>query len=491
MSILPRRAPSRKGIPTMADIAPPNAPPLPAGEGLTQGLADYILGVRYEALPAEVRSKCLELLLDALACGLAGSRTPLGQTVRELARAMGGCPQASLWGTEAKSSCTWAAYHNASVINALDYDDTAEIGHPGATVIPVIWALAEWKDLDGGALIEAMVTGYETSIRTAAAVLPSVARYSQIHGIGTPQTLGAAAAAARLLGLNREQTLNALGIAGANAPVAHAGKFGWTDKSISYIKDNVAVPAEIGLRAAVLAEQGYQGSESILDGETGFWVMAGSDRFDYPQLMDFSEYRILNVSLKPYPCCRWIHTTLDVCRDLRRQGPFEARDIHRVDVFSLPVLAKQFQRKVPHNFIDLQFSVPLSLSLAICNVPWAQWWRKENHLRQEVLDTAARIEVHSQDDYQVRFEDLGRRSACIPTRLEITLKNGRKLEGYAEEARGLPSKPLSPAERLEKFNHLTEGLLAPDPRDRLRKDIQNLDRLSRIPRISELMAPTL
>ena len=317
--------------------------------------------------------------------------------------------------------------------------------------------------------------------------MPSVSRYAQIHGIGTPQTFGAVAAASKLLQLDRDQILNALGIAGATAPVAHAGKFGWTDKGISFVKDNAAVPAEIGLRAALLAQAGYQGSESILDGETGFWLMAGSDRCDFDQLQDFSRYRILEVSLKPYPCCRWLHTTLDVLRELRENRGFHAADVERVVVRSIPALAGQFQRRMPYNFIDVQFSVPLSVSLLLLDADLTSWWRLENHCRPEVLELAARVEVYSSDEFQSRFEALGRRSACIPARVEVILKNGARLDGYAEEASGLPSKPMSGQERLMKFNELTRPFLSQKRRDRLKKEIQSLNESSKINQLSDIM----
>ena len=278
----------------------------------TLAIGKEVIDRTFDDIPDPVVSKCKTLILDALACGIAGSRTPIGRIVSDLADHLGGKPQATILGAGFKTSCTTAAFVNASAVNALDYDDTAQFGHPGSTTIPAVLALGEYLNCDGRAVIEAIVIGYEVGLRVASAINPTYERYRQVHGIGTPQIFGATAAAAKLLGLDLESTLNAFGIAGASAPVAHAGKFGWHDKSIAFVKDNVAWPAESGLRAALLAEKGYEGSESILDGNNGFWVMAGSDRCDFNSMMDFSQYQILGVSLKPYPCCRWIHTTLDV-----------------------------------------------------------------------------------------------------------------------------------------------------------------------------------
>jgi 2-methylcitrate dehydratase PrpD len=112
------------------------------------------------------------------------------------------------------------------------------------------------------------------------AVRPSWDRRVRVHGIGVTQTFGAVAACARLLGLGFEQTLNAFGLAGAFAPLPHEGKFGWDEARLTCVKDNVAWPAEGGLRAASLAARGFLATREILDGERGLWIMTGSDRCD-------------------------------------------------------------------------------------------------------------------------------------------------------------------------------------------------------------------
>ena len=96
-----------------------------------------------------------------------------------------------------------------------------------------------------------------------------------MYGSGTVQTFGAAAAAARLLRLDAEATLGAFGLAGGFAPLPHEAKFGWDEERLSWIKDNVAWPAEARVRAARLAARGFRATRTILDGERGLWRMTG------------------------------------------------------------------------------------------------------------------------------------------------------------------------------------------------------------------------
>ena len=193
---------------------------------LTSTIAEQVVRNTYANIPKSVISKCKELILGALCCGIAGSKTPIGKAVVELAEELGGNPHSTVIGTNMRTAFTSAAFVNASAINAMDYDDTAQTGHPGSSILSSALALGEMRNCNGR----------------------------------------------------------------------------------SFIEDNVAWPAEVGLRAALLAAKGYEGSESILDGNCGFWRMAGSDRCNFKVMEDFSDFKTLDISLKPYPCCRWIHT---------------------------------------------------------------------------------------------------------------------------------------------------------------------------------------
>jgi 2-methylcitrate dehydratase PrpD len=367
------------------------------------------------------------------------------------------------------------AYANASAMNAQDYDDTGRSGHPGSSIVPAALALGEKLGKDGQAIILACVTGYEIGIRVARAIEPSWERYRQIHGIGTAQTFGSMAACAKLLDLDLGSTLNAFGVAGATAPVAHAGKFGWVDKSIAFIKDNVAWPAEAGLRAALLAEMGYEGSESILDGNQGYWVMAGSDQCDFERLTDFSDYEIMNVSLKPYPCCRWIHTTLDALGELVAENQFDLTEVERVDVFSTQALADYFGRTDPRTFVDVQFSIPCALALELSDIPYSVWYRPENWKNPKVLELASRVSVSMEIEYQDLYLELGRASSRIPARVEITIKGGDKFVRYCDVASGSPEKPMHPQARKTKVLDLTDERLSTESQVNLIREVENLD----------------
>jgi len=444
----------------------------------TRAMAEYLVGLDYAKLPPEIVSKCQELILDSLACGVRGSQTPIGLVTSDLARELGGNPDSTVLGADFKTARTTAAYVNASSINAMDYDDTGKGGHPGSSIIPAVMALGEKLGADGRSLLLACVAGYEIGTRVAMAIEPTWERYRQVHGVGTAQTFGSMAACAKLLGLDLEQTLNAFGIAGASAPVAHAGKFGWTEKSIAFVKDNVAWPAEAGLRAALLAWKGYEGCETILDGDRGYWVMAGSDQCDFDLLTDFSGFQILGVSLKPYPCCRWIHTTLDVLGRLMKEHGFKPSEIQKLEVFTIQPVAEFFGKTRPRTFVDVEFSIPCTMALKLHGVPHSEWFEPENWNRPEVLDLAAKSTVILDEAYQRLYLDLNRQSARIPARLEVSLPGGKKLAGYSDDAWGSPTNPMDRQQRLDKVRDLVRRRLSPDSGEEFIRNVEQLDRLS-------------
>jgi 2-methylcitrate dehydratase PrpD len=454
---------------------------------VTSTMADYVIGLEYTMLPPEVIAKCKEFILDALACGIRGSKTPIGTAVINFAKEIGGNQQATILGSDFRTACPTAAYVNASSINAMDYDDTGKGGHPGSTTISAALALGEKLNVSGKQLILSCVVGYEISTRVAAAIEPTWERYRQIHGVGTAQTFGSMAACSKLLSQNSDKTLNSFGVAGVTAPVAHAGKFGWQDKSIAFVKDNVAWPAEAGLRAALLAEQGYEGSESILDGEKGYWVMAGSDRCDFNVLTDFSKYQIMGVSLKPYPCCRWIHTTLDILVELQKEHRIEFDNVQKIDLYSIEPIADFFAEKYPRSFIDVEFSIPFSVALKLSNIPHSQWFETRNWQKPDITKLASHVNVHFEGNYQDLYLKLNRQSARIPARMEITLKNGEKITGYKDDAWGSPTNPMNREDRLEKTRDLLNGSLNSNDLTKFVEFIENLEKLDNINRISTLL----
>jgi 2-methylcitrate dehydratase PrpD len=427
--------------------------------GPTVALGRHVASLTLDGAPAVVRDRLKTLLLDHVGCALGGSRTPLARMAAAVATASGGDRAATVVGTDDRAAPGPAAFANATAANALDYDDTGVTGHPGATIIAAALAVAESRHLSGAALLEAMLAGYEVWSRISGAILPSWEGRRRVYGSGVTQTFGAAAAVARLVGLTAEQTVTAFGLAGAFAPLPHEGKFGWEEGRVSWVKDNVAWPAEGGIRAALLAAEGFRATGTILEGERGLWLMAGSDRCDFERMTRGlgQEYEVLRMSLKPYPCCRWIHSTLDIARDLAARHRIRPEEVERVTVRSIEAFRDWFAERRPATLVDAQFSVPHAVAMALLDRPRVTWWHEASRQDAAVETLMDRVELETDPAAQAAYATL-RDSARIPATVTIDTPRGR-FEGSRPGARGGPADPLSREEIEMKYRELAEPVL--------------------------------
>jgi 2-methylcitrate dehydratase PrpD len=422
----------------------------------TAVLARYTATASLDGVPAGVVRRVKELILDHLGCALGGSRTPLAGAAADVAGGGGG---ATVVGTSIKAAPGPAAFANAMAANALDYDDTGPTGHPGATIIPAALALAETRRLSGDAFMLAVLVGYEVWAHIRGAIQPSWERRVLVYGNGVTQTFGAAAASARLLGLDVERTLCAFGLAGAFAPLPHDGKVGWDEDRVSWVKDNVAWPAEGGLRAALLAERGFGATREILDGERGLWIMAGSDRCDFDRMIRGvgTEFDLLGVSSKPYPCCRWLHSTVDALRQVMTDHHVEPREVRRVTVRSMAPLVDWFQIRRPATMVDAEFSVPHAVAMTLLGRPRPEWWLEANRTDPDVLALIDCVTVELDEAAQAEYAR-NRNSARIPSTVAVETARGT-FEHSRKLCHGGPDDPMTWQEIEEKFRELAEPVI--------------------------------
>ena len=446
---------------------------------LTQTAAAYAANLSLDQVPADVQHKARQALRDHIACTLAGSQTDLGSLMRQTLTEKAEGP-ARLWGTLCSTAPGVAAFCNAVAANAMDFDDTSGAGHPGASVIPAAFAAASINDCSGRRLLTAIIVGYEVGIRTAAAIRPSWERYRQVHGIGTGQVFGAAAAACHILGLDAETITRAFGIAGTLAPVPHAGKFGWDERPLTWMKDNVAWPAEAGLRAALLARAGLPASHSILDGDKGFWIMASSDQFDPTVLEAYDTFQLMRLSLKPYPCCRWLHTTLGAVAELQADYSLQVDSIGKIHVDTILPIAEQFMEPAPQTMVDAQFSLPHAVAMKLLHVDVSGWWKSENRTCSEVQSLMRRVQARHDPSLTERYLAMGRQNGCIPVRVEVRSVNGKRLQAYEEVALGEPNNPLAEQDQVIKFETLTRHLLSQESRQKILSQIAKVETLESV-----------
>jgi 2-methylcitrate dehydratase PrpD len=453
-------------------------------ESPSAALASLPSQFRYEALPAPVVEKTKRLILDGLGCGLAGASSPLSQTVRRFAREFS--PGAyTVIGADAGATLLEAVFANAASINAQDFDDTGFRGHPGAIVLPAVLAMAEHVEANGQDVIGATALGYQACTRLSRALQPTHEQEQRVFGNGTCHVFGAALAAAYLLRLDAQTLADAIGIAGAFAPMANTGKYGWEVNRVSWVKDNLPRAAEAGVRAALLAQRGFVGHRHFLDGDSGFWRMAGSDRFQAEHVLDASAgFDICAVSIKPYPCCRWMHTALDAAVQLRIA--VGSAKIAAVEVHTIEPCAQHLANPAPQTLVDAQFSLPHCVALVLLDVAVDQWQTQEALHAPAVRALARRVSVHTDDAAQREYLARGRPDFGACARVAVTTHDDQRLEAQVHMPHVLGADAVD-----AKFLRNAEPVIGSACARRMTELVGELERMQDLAELTSLLrAPT-
>jgi len=394
-----------------------------------QTLAEVLNSVAFSELPEGVIEKTKQLILDSVGCMIGGTQLEQGQMVLGMFAGMGGTAEATMVTSLYKVPALHAAYANSYLANMLDYDDTYN-GHPGATTIPPALAVAEKVGASGQALIEAVVAGYEAGARVSEAIMRSPKRDQVVSGV-TWQVFNAAAAAGSLLGLEADAMSHCLSLAAFNAPVPFTHRIGLRKGKGTWTKNNFGWFSMGGVMAALLAHEGFRGNEEIFDGDTGFWVMSGSDQFDSHKLTrDLGDgYAVEKVHLKPYTTCRFFHPTLDALREILNGRDVSPEEIARIDVSTFYKLQEGFTF-YPSDLFNAPFSLPYAVALQVLKIPpgypyFDKKWLSDPKLRE--ISEKVHVSGWSEADEHFRQGMRGGTSKLI-SRVRLTLKSGRSWE---------------------------------------------------------------
>ncbi|MEI9803117.1 MAG: MmgE/PrpD family protein [Pseudolabrys sp.] len=327
--------------------------------GVTQSLARLVVTARWEDIPQDVRHQAKRSYMNFFAVALAGCRTgPVEIALRSLAQFSGG-KQATVVGRAERIDALSAAFLNAAGANVYDFCDThlKTVIHPTAPVAPATLALAELQKTSGPDLLLGSIVGQEIQARIGLAISPH--HYSQgWHITSTCGVFGAAAAAGKMLGLNEQQMVWAIGTA-ATQSSGLCECLGWPAKSVS-----VGNAARNGLWSALLAKDGFEGPPEPLAGVQGFYAAVGE-----PPKLDLvtdglgESWEIMNTSYKPYPGGFVIHPVLDCVLDWRRDNP--KAEVTRVVVRGNPLLADRTDRPNISTGREAQVSVQHAVAAAL------------------------------------------------------------------------------------------------------------------------------
>src|SRR5262249_51474640 len=343
----------------------------------------------------------------------------------------------------------WAALVNGTLAHGLDYDDThtESVVHVSASVVPAALAACEEAGADGRALLTALAAGMEANIRIGL-VARGGFHARGFHPTGICGTFASALAAGKVAGLDREQLADALGLAGSQA----AGSLEFLTDGTWAKRIHAGWAAHGGLIAARLAAAGFTGPRGTFDGRFGLYRshLGGGD-WDMAQLTSAlgQHWELLNIGLKPYPCCHFNHAFIDCAAALRQQGGVSADEIEEVECFiaarEVPVVCEPAaSKRAPQNDYDAKFSLPYTVASMLQRGHVSVDDFTEAAIRDPAVLALAQRVVYREDhgsDFPRRF----------PGWLRIRLRNGRVLEHREPINRGSAERPLAESEVGEKF----------------------------------------
>jgi 2-methylcitrate dehydratase PrpD len=445
--------------------------------------ARFALGPALGAAPVPVAEQAAVLALDTLGSCLASSREDFGRAALAAARRLGGPAESTLLGAGDKVGAASAVLANATLAHGLDFDDTREdaIVHTGSVAVPTALAVGEAVGASGRAVLEAMIAGVEVMCRVGLAV-PGRFHARHYHPTALAGSFAAAAVAGRLLGLGEDELVHAFGICGSQAAgiIEYLADGSWTKRL------HPGWAAHAGVTAALLAQSGFTGPETVFEGAHGFYqaFAGGHDEARLDGLLGTlgREWEIMQLTFKPYPCGSIAHPYMDCAARLRERHGIRPQEIARVRCRTaegpIPRLWEPLAAKHrPPNGYASKFSLPYLLAVILVKGRATLAEFTDGAVRDAaVLDVASRVgyERDPTIDYPRQF--IGH--------VAVHLRDGRVLEERQGHPRGGPDFPMTRAEIEAKFYGNAAPALAAEPAARV---VGILARLPAEPRITPLI----
>lgn len=416
-----------------------------AAQTAARTLAGYAAGLRYEDIPAPALERARQCIIDTTGAALFGSRLPWSRILAGHAQHCGGNGSSRVIGSALKVAPPAAALANGVAAHAFELDGLRKPSagvHPGAILLPAALAAGESLGADGKSLLTAFVAGAEVMFRIGLAARQTTESLG-FHAPGANGPFGSAIVAGMLLGLGADQLTQALGIAGSMGGGLLA--FAKAGNGAMVKRLHMGRAAEAGVVAALLARDGYEGPDTVLEGQYGYLEAYARDGDATQFTKDLgSHYDIVYACLKRYACHITAHTPVQSLQELRAEHGFDGDAVAQLTVHARHKILSHHDIREPRDVAGAQYSVPFCAAIAMyhdVNDPLAFSETALNDPRVRAL--AKRMRVVEMGD--------GEKGGAWATRVTVELKDGRRFERFAEEFRGTPASPLSADELKTKF----------------------------------------
>ena len=442
---------------------------------ISENLANYFCTLRYEDLPDNLVYQVKTFFLDWLGSAFAGLAQRPVQIMISVAKDMKGSLEATIIPTRGRHLPIIAALVNGASSHVVEMDDLhrESIFHPAASILPAVFAAGEKERVSGRTLILGILTGYEVGIRAALAAGKS--HYEYWHTTATCGTFGAAAGAARVMGLETEPFVWAIGSAGTQS----AGLWEFLTDGAMSKQLHPGKSSMNGLLSALLAKKGFTGASHIFEGEKGF-LKATSNDYNFNILTDGlgKTFHTARNSLKYFASCGHTHSAIDAA--LKAWGKID-QDVHAIRSVTVNLyqealdLLQAVEPKTPYL---AKFNLPFCVATAIYSGHVAlEDFDEERIKKPEIMRLMEIISLKSDPELTMQYPKKW------PARVEIELADGERCDGYCEYPKGDPENPLSENDLIAKFHKLCGDAISEGEKSRIIDMVLNLERVDDVSKI--------
>ncbi len=434
---------------------------------VTDEVAGFVVSTRSRDIPEDVAHLGKRSVLDGIGLALAGAASDCSHIAQQYLGSMDIAVTQSactVIGSNLRLPARFAAFANGLAIHADDYDDTqlavakdrvyGLLTHPTAPALPPVLALCERDHRSGADLMLAYQIGVEVECKVAEAIAPRHYQHG-FHSTATCGSIGAAAGAAKILGLDREATRRALSI-GATQAGGLRENFGTMTKPF-----HAGRAAENGVTAAEIAELGFTASPNGLEADRGFFRAAGggySPEMIMGKLGNPWTFHFPGVSIKPHPSGSLTHPGMAVMMDLIRKHDIKPERVKRVAVGTNHNMPNALIHHEPKNELQAKFSMEFCMAILLLD--------RMGGLEQFTDDVVNRPDVQAmirKVQFGVHPEAEAAGFDKMTTIIEIEMDDGKVIKGQADFGKGSPANPMTDDELSEKFRQCAAwGGLGPD-----------------------------
>lgn len=444
-----------------------------------------------KAWPQDATDSAHKQLIDLVAVMVPGAVEDATRFALNTVKDWGTGPS-SVVGNSTGLSAPWAALVNGTAGHVLDLDDNFDPPKAHATTVlgPAIFALGEQEDISGAAVIDAYIVGLQIMGRVGQGVNPTH-RNRGWHATATVGVIGAAAACARILGLNAEKSARALSIA-TSMSAGFMSQFGSMTKPL-----HAGLAAKGGIMAASFARSGMTAGMETLDGRTGMnRLMVGPDyealrdaitnpehgqvlRYETEQVGDPLLITEHGYRVKRFANCGASHRSMDGILDLKAEHGFTHKDVEKVTIDLPRVHFNNLMYDDPQSGLQSKFSFPHALSLCLYQdqIGLADF-TDEAVMRPEIRALYPLIHLNPVDKLEGEF----------PTTVTIHLRDGRSVATTRPWPLGSKALPFSMAQYWDKYDACVAGILSKKEADALREKLEELPQLASIRTLMQCLA---